>query len=790
MRDAPHDAASRFVSAPAGAPDAALLAAMQEQMSSILWTTDTDLRCRFASRMAVTHLGLRSGQSLRADTDVAAPLLEAHQRAIAGTQARLELATGGVRLSVVLQPLRDPAGAVIGVLGTAEDLRDLDEAAQAMFEQQQIFLTTLDHAPTGIAIWDHDGSVIYLNSMARQYTEADALGRPGTENETVWGVWHDEHGPMALENWPVMRVLRGEHPPAREMYKNRRDGRRQYIYFSVTPVHDAAGRLIAVVGTAADITELKRVESALRGLNEELEERVRLRTAALEQATRDLEREVAERQHALELLARSERLLSDVVNHSSTPIFLKDRAGRYLMVNRGYEELFGRTNSDMFGITDVDLFPADVAARLRANDQHVLREGHALQFEEVVPSERGERTYVSVKFPLYDEHGVAYGVGGIATDITERKEIEAALQSSRATLAAVIESSSDPIWAVDRELRLTTFNTQTARHIEALLGRAPRPGMPFEDDLPTEFREQWHERLTRALRGEPLSFTEAPTLNGVTRHLLTSLNPTCENGVVTGVAVISKDITDLVRAEEQVRQHQAELAHVLRLHTMGEMAASLAHEVNQPLGAIANYAQGCRHRMLAGAASSEDLLAVVEAIAAEALRAGEITRRVRELLRKESSRRDIADANDVVRIAARLTAPAARRAEVTLSVELAPQPLPVFADAIQVEQVIINLLVNAIEATAPCSGERRVEVRTRASATGVEVAVSDTGPGIDPHLGERIFEPFLTTKRDGLGMGLAISRSIIDAHDGALSAAANPRGGATFCVILPLAPID
>jgi C4-dicarboxylate-specific signal transduction histidine kinase len=219
---------------------------------------------------------------------------------------------------------------------------------------------------------------------------------------------------------------------------------------------------------------------------------------------------------------------------------------------------------------------------------------------------------------------------------------------------------------------------------------------------------------------------------------------------------------------------------------MGELAASLAHEVNQPLGAIANYAQGVRRRLDAGGIEASDLRYGVEAIATEALRAGEITRRVRELLRKETVQQVAIDLNAIVGTALGVAETAARQATVRLVARLAERLPLVIGDAIQLEQVVLNLVLNGIDAIEAHAELRVIEVTT-AMVGGdlLEIRVRDTGRGIDPQLGDRIFEPFLTTKPGGLGMGLAISRSIVTAHRGSIAAASRHDGGSEFRVLLP-----
>ena len=762
--------------------------AVLAQIPGIVWATDAELRCQFAST-AATRLGLRDGEDITGvlPSDAAEVLLTAHRTALAGTTARCEVTIAGVSLRCLLAPLRDVDGAVIGVLGSAEDNSDRDEAARILETQRAVFAAAIDHTPEGIVICDAAGRFLYTNAAARRVAELETEGSAIADGGSVWGAWHDESGRLVgVEEWPVSRALRGEMVSAVDCYKDLRDGRRFYMQVSAAPIRDAAGAIIGAAGTAIDVTARKQAEQQIRDLNQDLERRVRARTAELEDAVREREREGHERQRMLELLERSERLLSDVVNHSTAVIYLKDLDGRYLMINQHYERLFGVTNERFKGRTDYDLFPTDVADAVRANDRQVLDMDAPLHVEEVVPNPDGRsRAYISVKFPLRDRQGTVYGVCGMSTDITELKEMEAKLRSSDATLVAIIESSSDPICALSRDWQLMAMNAATANFIPALIGSLPDLRSPL-GSIPEDFAAQWRDLLERGMHGERVTVERTLPIAGTPRQFLVSFNPTVQDGVATGVAVFGREVTEIKRAEEEARQHQAELAHVLRLHTMGEMAASLAHEVNQPLGAIANYAQGCRNRLKAGKTDHAELLQTVEAIAREALRAGEITRRVRELLRKEEAPRAWVDAVELVRAALDIVAATARRHDVALVARCDTGPLMVLADQIQIEQVVINLMLNAVEATRGARDPRLVEVRAApAAGGGVEVAVSDTGPGIDPALAERIFEPFLTTKSGGLGMGLAISRSIVEAHGGRIAVESAAGGGTTIIVTVP-----
>ena len=242
------------------------------------------------------------------------------------------------------------------------------------------------------------------------------------------------------------------------------------------------------------------------------------------------------------------------------------------------------------------------------------------------------------------------------------------------------------------------------------------------------------------------------------------------------------------RAEADIRasKHQAELAHAARLSTLGGMAAGLAHEINQPLSAIVSYARGCARRLRGGDLQPDALLDVVESIEAQALRAAAVLRRIRDFVRHDELPRERVDLAHLVREAARFAEVEAQQLGVALQVEPSSTPLEVEVDAVQIEQVILNLVRNAFEATTSRLGAtREVTIRSLRSTGGAEVTVSDTGPGVPAELMGRLFEPFFTTKRDGLGLGLSISRSIVEAHGGRLWAVPNSPRGTTFHLELP-----
>ena len=254
-----------------------------------------------------------------------------------------------------------------------------------------------------------------------------------------------------------------------------------------------------------------------------------------------------------------------------------------------------------------------------------------------------------------------------------------------------------------------------------------------------------------------------------------------------GVIVSHVDVTRRRQAEEEARQQREELAHVLRVTTLGELAGSLAHEVNQPLAAILTNAQAVRRLLDAGRWQAPDVTEALADIAADARRTSEIIRRLRALFRRESGERRPLDLDRLAAEVVELLRFDFQRKGITVRYALGEDLPAVPGDAVQLQQVLLNVLVNAGEAIAAAGdGPREITIETRREAPGrVALLVRDTGIGVKDADLERIFQHFVSSKPDGLGMGLAISRSIVQAHGGRIWATANPDRGLTVHVELP-----
>ena len=263
-----------------------------------------------------------------------------------------------------------------------------------------------------------------------------------------------------------------------------------------------------------------------------------------------------------------------------------------------------------------------------------------------------------------------------------------------------------------------------------------------------------------------------------------------DKGKTIGSVVIFRDVSERKKAEEQARQHLNELAHVTRFNTMGGMVAGIAHEINQPLTAIATNAHACVRLLDSGEDQSEKVSDIIEKIGEQAERAGEIIRQLRRFVRKEEPQRLPVDINSIIEESILLLAPEAKRSQVSIELNLDRTLKKVPIQTIQIQQVILNLAQNAIEAMAEVAENRRhLTIATNtAGNNAITVTVADTGPGIERKVAEQLFHPFVTTKTRGMGLGLSISKGIIDLHRGNLFLNANSSQGATFRFTLPLHP--
>jgi two-component system sensor kinase FixL len=378
-------------------------------------------------------------------------------------------------------------------------------------------------------------------------------------------------------------------------------------------------------------------------------------------------------------------------------------------------------------------------------------------------------------------------------DVSERKRREEALLASESKLRAIVDAAADGVVTTNEEGAITGFN----RAAERMFGYAAREviGRIAWMLMPTTYRDAHGSRVrTRQRSGVAKILGATRELVGRRKDRTTfpmELSVGEYHEGARGFVGIVRDISERKKAEEATERHQVELARALRLGAMGELAASLGHELSQPLSVVANILETCVTHLRSGPERASMLIRLLEEATGEVVRTGEIVRSVRDLVQNRQPSRQRVDLRGVIEAGAKLLAGELEAHRIALRLELGSRALPVDVVRVQMEQVLVNLLQNAIDAIRTARGTRReIMVRaTRIRPRVVEVTVRDSGTGLSDAVARRMFEPLYTTKRGGLGMGLALSRSIVEAHDGGLDIAAGAGGqsGSTLRFTLPAA---
>ena len=270
--------------------------------------------------------------------------------------------------------------------------------------------------------------------------------------------------------------------------------------------------------------------------------------------------------------------------------------------------------------------------------------------------------------------------------------------------------------------------------------------------------------------------------------------PTTLRGFMIDITERKQAEAERIQAEAEARDHRERLAHISRINMLGEMATGIAHEVNQPLTAVSTYTQACRRMLEQGSLTPEELSDVLRRISDEAVRAGNMIHQLKALVRKRKSERTFCDLNELIRDVVPLAEVEAHASDVVVDLELDDELPRVYVDTVQIQQVVLNLVRNGVEAMEngsdaeePANRDRTVTVRTSSGHNGdIHVDVVDRGEGLTETDRGKLFNPFFTTKPSGMGMGLSISKTIVESHGGTIDFHPNADGGTTFCFSLPV----
>jgi len=796
-----------------------------------------------AAQRGFEALFLEFFANVRSD-DVAAcgAAMAASQRIIVEDVTKSELFAGQPSLQVLLDagvravqatPLTSSGGRVVGMISThfsaprrmgEAELRWMDLLARqaadylvrvqaehaeresrqqlAVEEARARLAAIVDSADDAIVSKDLNGVIRSWNRGAERifgWTAAEAVGRH------ISLIIPEERRTEADDI--LTHIRRGQSVERIETVRVTKDGEHLDISLTVSPVRDRADRIVGASKIARDVTDRRRLEA----------ERDRL---------------LAETQASHRELQDREAKIRRLVDANIIGIFLWDYDGRILEANDAFLDMIGYDRDDLAAgrIRWTDLTPLDwrelTDEKMREHRMGMYRGS----FEKDYLRKDGSRVPVVLGCTSFDEEGSQGGVAWVL-DLTERKRADQRRLAQHSvtrilTEAATVEEAVPRIlqavceqlgwdlgafWRSDRQagalrcaaiwraesLKAPDFETATRE-----MSFAPGIGLPgrvwqsreatYISDLADDpgFLRTSNAAAAGLRSAFAFPIGVVDKVLGVMDFLSRERRPP-DADLLTLMTAIGNQVGQFIerkRAEGAVRQAEAELAHVTRVTTLGELAASIAHEVNQPLAAIVADGTASLNWLRAEPPDLDRVRDALDAIVTDGYRAAEVIQRVRQLATKTAPQNDRLDVNDLVRDVVPLVRSELSRYDVAFAAELASPLPPVLGDRIQLQQVMLNLVMNAIDAMAAVADRpRELVIRSQPDRAHVEIAVHDTGVGIDPDHLDRLFDAFFTTKRDGLGMGLSISRSIVEAHSGRLWATPNEPHGAIFHVSLPCA---
>jgi two-component system sensor kinase FixL len=456
---------------------------------------------------------------------------------------------------------------------------------------------------------------------------------------------------------------------------------------------------------------------------------------------------------------------------------------------------------NMFGVADGPSITFDAfLALLQPTDRdrtereimRVIGDGGGLDISFKVGGPGGRGQWVRARAGLIKgEDGAPRHLSGIFLDIGQEKQVEETLRTRESHLRSILDTVPDAMIVIDGHGIIQLFSTAAERLFgydeQEAVGRnvselMPEPDRSRHDGYIARYQSTGERHIIgigRIVTGKRRDGTTFPM------HL--SIGEMQSEGKVYFTGFV-RDLTEHQQTQARLQELQSELVHVSRLSAMGEMASALAHELNQPLAAISNYMKGSR-RLLAGNPdpNTTKIENAMDRAAEQALRAGQIIRRLRDFVSRGESEKRVESLSKLIEEAGALGLAGAREQNVQLRFNLDPEADLVLADRVQIQQVLVNLFRNALEAMAQSPRRELIATNARVADDMIEIAVSDTGTGFHDDVKPNLFQTFFTTKETGMGVGLSISRSIIEAHGGRMWAENNDMGGATFRFTLPAA---
>jgi PAS domain S-box-containing protein len=547
------------------------------------------------------------------------------------------------------------------------------------------------------------------------------------------------------------------------------------------------------------------VASEQRRVADELEERVAQRTSELAAANEALRQEVAERRRAEDALRESVRDAALIMDGIPGLVALLTADGGVEVVNRQVLEYSGRTLEELrrWGTSDI-VHPEDLPHVIEVFTRSIAAGSPYDIVQRLRRSDGVYRWFQNSGFPLRDPDGHVTRWCVLLTDVDERKHAEDALTRSERNLRQIIDAIPAQAWCLHADGRVAYLNerwheyTGISREEAYAFGARGVPGheatatdvtqaIMHPDDAPRAIAKWLHEILPE---GRPGEFeVRLRRFDGAYRWFIVRAEPMRdEHGTIVQWYGTNTDIEDRRRAEAALDRARSELAHVSRETSLGALAASIAHEVNQPLAGIITNASTCLRMLAADPPDVDGARETARRTIRDGNRASDVITRLRALFSQKDFTLEPVDLNEATREVVALSLSDLQRNRVILQPELADDLPPITGDRVQLQQVILNLIRNASDAMAGVNDRpRQLVLRTeRDGGDRVRLTVRDAGVGVDVRSVEKLFDAFYTTKDGGMGIGLAVSRSIVERHHGRLWAEPNHDAGATFAFSIPV----
>lgn len=550
--------------------------------------------------------------------------------------------------------------------------------------------------------------------------------------------------------------------------------------------------LLSVAGNQAAIgLREAHVLHHQRQVAKELDQRVVQRTSELTTANQELRDARAALQEALDEVRKSEARLRHVIDAIPTLAWCNLPDGSNEFLNKGWHEYTGLSPEESHGWGWQAAFHPDDLPPLMEKWQTMLVSGESDEIEARLRRHDGVYRWFLIRAQAFrDEAGKIIRWYGTSTDIEDRKRVEEALRDREQSLRLILDGIAGLVAIMSATGEVEAVNRQVldyfGRSVEEMKGWSTSNAV-HPDDLPIVISAWVHSVRTASPYDVDHRLRRA---DGAYRWFHARGLPLCDaEGRVLRWYVLLTDMDDRKRTEEELRNAQSELSTVMRVMTMGQVTASIAHEVNQPLSGIITNASTCLRMLDTNPPNLEGARETARRTIRDGHRATDVVTRLRTLYSRKEPALEPMDLNEAAREVTALSSTEIQKNGVTLRQELAKDLPPAVGDRIQLQQVILNLIRNAADAMSTIDDRpREMLIRTaRDEGNRVCLSVKDSGVGYTPEVANKIFQPFYTTKSDGMGIGLSVSRSIIEAHQGRLWATPNDGPGATFSFSIPCA---